>query len=385
MFPIIKHLMKIAMIGQKGIPAVYGGVERHVEELSSRLSALGHEVTVYTRPYYTSKLRTSHQGVRLVSLPSLHTKHLDAITHTLLATFHAMKEQAEVFHYHGVGPSLVAWIPRLFRPKARVVTTFHSPDRLHKKWGLIARLALTFGERAAIYFGHETISVSRSLNIYCQERYGKTTTYIPNGVPNMQTIKPSMIDSAFGLKGDDYILVVTRLVPHKGVHYLIKAHAQLNTSKKLVIVGDSAFTDAYVKELREMSSPNVIFTGWQNGQMLAELFSNASLYVQPSDSEGLPISVLEAAAYGLPIIASDIPSNMEIVGKCGRPFVKADVTDLARALREVLQDVDVRQEMSRKARKLVQEEYEWNAISQNTVRLYQRLFTPATQSSLAVV
>lgn len=377
--------MKIAMIGQKGIPAVYGGVERHVEELSGRLSALGHEVTVYTRPYYTSKLRTSHQGVRLVSLPTLHTKHLDAITHTLLATLHAMREQAEVFHYHGVGPSLVAWIPRLFRPKARVVTTFHSPDRLHQKWGVIARTALTLGERAAIRFGHETISVSRSLNIYCQERYGKTTTYIPNGVPSMQTHKPSMIESSFGLKGDDYILVVTRLVPHKGVHYLIKAHEQLKTSKKLVIVGDSAFTDAYVKELREMSSKDVIFTGWQNGQMLAELFSNASLYVQPSDSEGLAISVLEAAAYGLPIIASDIPSNMEIVGKCGRPFIKADVSDLVRVMREVMQDVDLRQKMSRQARKLVQEEYEWNAISQNTVRLYHRLFTPTIQSSLATV
>lgn len=377
--------MKIAMIGQKGIPAVYGGVERHVEELSTRLSGLGHEVMVYTRPYYTSKLRTSHQGVRLVSLPSLHTKHLDAITHTLAATFHAMKEQAEVFHYHGVGPSLVAWIPRLMRPKARVVSTFHSPDRLHQKWGLIARLFLTWGERAAIKFAHETITVSRSLNVYCQERYGKTTTYIPNGVPGMQSAKPSMIDSSFGLKGDDYLLVVTRLVPHKGVHYLIKAHEQLHTSKKLVIVGDSAFTDAYVKQLREMSGDQVVFTGWQSGQMLAELFSNASVYVQPSDSEGLPIAVLEAAAYGLPIVASDIPSNMEIVAKCGRPFTKGDVDDLTRVLQEVLHDADLREDLGRKARKLVQEEYEWNSISENTSRLYHRLFTPSIHESLATV
>lgn len=375
--------MKIAMIGQKGIPAVYGGVERHVEELSTRLATLGHEVTVYTRPYYTSKLRTSHQGVRLVSLRSLHTKHLDAITHTLMSTLHAMKEQVEVFHYHGVGPSLVAWIPRVFRPKARVVSTFHSPDRLHQKWGLIARTALTWGERAAIKFAHETITVSRSLNVYCQERYGKTTTYIPNGVPGMQAVKPSMIESSFGLKGDDYILVVTRLVPHKGVHYLIKAHQQLKTTKKLVIVGDSAFTDAYVQQLRDESGENVIFTGWQSGQMLAELYSNASIYIQPSDSEGLAISVLEAAAYGLPIVASDIPSNMEIVSHCGRSFTKGDVTDLTRVLQEVLQDSNARQDMGRKARKLVQEEYEWSFISEHTSRLYHRLFTPSIQSSLA--
>lgn len=374
--------MKIAMIGQKGIPAVYGGVERHVEELSTRLSALGHEVIVYTRPYYTSRLRTSHQGVRLVSLRSLHTKHLDAITHTLKATWHAMKEEAEVFHYHGVGPSLVSWIPRVFRPKARVVTTFHSPDRLHQKWGLVARLFLTWGERSAIKFAHETITVSRSLNVYCQERYGKTTTYIPNGVPSMQNTKASMIDSAFGLKGDDYILVVTRLVPHKGVHYLITAHAQLKTNKKLVIAGDSSFTDAYVKQLKRMANDQVIFTGWQNGQMLAELFSNASVYVQPSESEGLPISVLEAAAYGLPIVASDIPSNMEIVGQCGRSFIKGDVTDLTRVLQEVLNDPVKREDMGRVARKLVQEEYEWNSITEHTARLYQRLFAPPFETSL---
>lgn len=375
--------MKIAMIGQKGIPAVYGGVERHVEELSTRLSALGHDVIVYTRPYYTSRLRTNHQGVRLVSLRSLHTKHLDAITHTLMATWHAMKEQADVFHYHGVGPSLVSWIPRVFRPKARVVTTFHSPDRLHQKWGLLARLCLTWGERSAIKFAHETITVSRSLNVYCQERYGKTTTYIPNGVPYMNSAKPSMIDSAFGLKGDDYVLVVTRLVPHKGVHYLIKAHAQLNTTKKLVIVGDSTFTDAYVKQLKHMAGDQVIFTGWQNGQMLAELYSNASVYVQPSESEGLPISVLEAAAYGLPIVASDIPSNMEIVSHCGRSFTRGDVQDLTKVLQNVLHDPQAREDMGRKARKLVQDEYEWNSITEHTARLYQRLLTPPFETSLA--
>lgn len=374
--------MKIAMIGQKGIPAVYGGVERHVEELSTRLSALGHDVIVYTRPYYTSRLRTSHQGVRLVSLRSLHTKHLDAITHTLMATWHAMKEQADVFHYHGVGPSLVSWIPRVLRPKARVVTTFHSPDRLHQKWGLVARLFLTWGERSAMKFAHETITVSRSLNVYCQERYGKTTTYIPNGVPHMNSAKASMIDSAFGLKGDDYILVVTRLVPHKGVHYLIKAHAQLNTTKKLVIVGDSTFTDAYVKQLKQMAGDQVIFTGWQNGQMLAELYSNASVYIQPSESEGLPISVLEAAAYGLPIVASDIPSNMEIVSQCGRSFIRGDVQDLTSVLQDVLHDPQAREEMGRKARKLVQEEYEWNSITGHTARLYQRLLTPPFETSL---
>lgn len=375
--------MKIAMIGQKGIPAVYGGVERHVEELSTRLSGLGHEVTVYTRPYYTSRLRTNYQGVRLVSLRSWHTKHLDAITHTLFATWHAMREHVDVYHYHGVGPSLVAWIPRVFRPKARVVSTFHSPDRLHQKWGMLARAMLTLGERASIQFAHETITVSKSLSVYCQERYGKTTTYIPNGVPQMRTEKPSMIGSAFGLQGDDYVLVVTRLVPHKGVHYLIKAFEQLKTSKKLVIVGDSAFTDAYVQNLHKMSGSQVIFTGWQSGHMLNELFSNASIYVQPSESEGLPISVLEAAAYGLPIVASNIPSNMEIVGQCGLSFTKGDIASLSETVQTLLDDQELQIELGKKARKLVQQEYAWESITEHTSRLYHRLCSPDIQPSLA--
>lgn len=365
--------MKIAMIGQKGIPAVYGGVERHVEELSTRLSALGHDVVVYTRPYYTSRTRKLYAGVRLQSIRSIHTKHLDAISHTLFSTLHAIKDGAEVFHYHGVGPSLLSWIPRVLKPRARVVATFHSPDRLHQKWGLFARLMLTLGEKASIRFAHETITVSRSLSVYCQERYGKSTVYIPNGVPTMQNSKASMIEQAYGLHGDDYILVVTRLVPHKGVHHLIEAFANIQTDKKLVVVGDSAFTDAYVQKLKNMAGKQVIFTGWQSGQMLAELFSNASIYVQPSESEGLPISVLEAAVYGLPIIGSDIPANMEILGRCGKSFTKGDVEDLTRALQALLTQPEERERLGREARKLVQEEYEWDSIADNTSRLYSRL------------
>lgn len=365
--------MKIAMIGQKGIPALQGGVEKHVQELALRLVEDNHEVVAYTRPWYTLKRLDNHKGVRLVSLPSIKAKHFDAITHTALAIFHAAwKEKADIIHIHAVGPALLTWLARLLRPQSKVVVTFHCLDRQHQKWGILARMMLWLGEWSAMKFAHEVIAVSRTLQQYSYEVYKRSVRYIPNGVSHVQQQPVSVIKEQFGLDKDSYIVMVARLVRHKGVHHLIKAYNQLDTDKKLVIVGGSAFTDDYVKEIHSMAvnNPDIIFTGFQSGRVLEELFSNAYCYVLPSESEGLPIALLEAAAYGLPLIASDIPANLEIVQHCGISFRNTDVDSLKHALRTVLDDPEYADVLGKQARKHVHKYYQWDDIAKQTIQLY---------------
>lgn len=364
--------MKIAMIGQKGIPSIYGGIEKHVEELSIRLAEQGNSITAYTRLYYTPKNKKVYKGVKLVSLPSIHTKHLDAISHTFLATIHALWNNNDIIHYHGVGPSLLAFIPRILKPRVKVFSTFHCLDRQHQKWGCFARFMLLLGEKATCRFAHKVIAVSKTIKDYCYEAYQREAVYLPNGVAPMQSVKPSIIKQKFGLAGNDYIAVVSRLIPHKGIHYLISAYQQLKTDKKLVIVGDSYFTDNYVKRLKNLSKgdENIIFTGFQTGATLAELFGNAYLYVQPSESEGLPISVLEASAYGKCVLASDIPANLEIVRECGLSFANKDIQDLTQKLNFLLKHPEEVEKTGKYARKYVLEHYNWEDIVKQTQILY---------------
>lgn len=367
-------VMKIALIGQKGIPTKSGGVEKHVEELSVRLAQQADtEVVAYTRPWYTPKQKKAYKGVRLVSLPSIYSKHLDAISHTFLAIIHAsLIERADVIHIHAVGPALLTWLARILRPRAKVIVTFHCIDRQHQKWGRLAKFMLWLGEWSAMTSAHEVVSVSRTLQQYAYEVYGRTTNYIPNGISDQVLQPASIIEQQFGLTADSYLLMVSRLVRHKGVHHLINAYKELKTDKKLVIVGDSAFTDDYVQEIQTLAAgnDNIIFTGLQTGKTLAELFSNAYAFVLPSESEGLPIVLLEAAAYGLPIVASDIPANLEIIESAGQSFRNGDVADLQQALQKIIDQPDQAKASGKVGRQFVLKNYLWDDIAAKTQQLY---------------
>lgn len=364
------------MIGQKGIPTLYGGIERHVEELSTRLvKNTGNSVFVYTRPYYTPKDLKEYKNVKLISIPSIKTKHLDAISHTLFSTIHALFQDYDVIHFHGVGPSLLSFIPRIFKPKAKIISTFHCRDAVLSKWGKFAKLSLAIGEWTAINFVHQTITVSESLVDYIEKKYKKRVNYIPSGIAPIQVKKPNMIIKSFGLLGDDYIIAVARLIKDKGIHYLIEAYNNIETDKKLVIVGDTSFTDEYVLKLKDMAegNENIIFTGWQQGDMLAELYSNAYVFVQPSISEGLSVSVLEAASYGLGIIASDIPANIEIINKHGFIFKNKNVKNLENKLKLALINPEQIKDAGQKVRGYVIEKYDWNLIAYSTTLLYKEV------------
>lgn len=371
--------MKIAMIGQKGIPAQFGGVERHVEALAVRLGAMGHEVLVYTRVWYAAPKARYAKGVRTVATRTVKTKHLDAIVHTFTSTIHAIREGVDVIHYHAVGPSLLSWIPRIIAPHVKVVATFHCIDRKHQKWNPVARMMLGLGEKAACLFPHKTIVVSKTLESYCHNRFNCDPRYIPNGIEKPQRAGSDIL-AKFGLAKDGYVVMVSRLVRHKGAHYLIEAYQRLQkrklaAGKKLVIVGDSAFTDDYVKELKAMAAgnPDILFTGYLKGKALEQMFAGAYLAAHPSESEGLPIAVLEAMSYGKTVLASDIPENMEVTRQHGVNFKNKSVGDLERKLRYLLAKPEMVEEIGAAARTFVLANYHWDDIAKSTHRLYGEL------------
>lgn len=380
--------MNIAYIGQKGIPATYGGIERHVEELSTRIAKLNHQVFVYCREHYVRKhpsigtgpLPNQYRKTKLIFTPSILTSltervGFDTITHSLSSTLHALGQEYDILHYHGIGPTFFSIIPRFLHPKLKIVATFHSKDYEHQKWGSLARLLLKIGEWATVRIPHGVITVSRSYQSFVKEKYRCETTYIPNGVP---AHTPTAADDIYqwNLSKDGYILAVARLVRHKGLHYLIDAYMRLKTDKKLVIVGGSAFTDHYAMALKiaAKANPNIIFTGYQTGQTLTELFSNACLFVHPSMAEGLPIVVLEAMSYARCPLVSNISENLEAIGETGFAFEAGNTNDLVRKLESLLNAPELVEETGRKARLRVRAEYNWDDITQKTEEFYQGLF-----------
>lgn len=366
--------MKIYFIGQKGIPAIYGGVERHVEELATRLAREGHDVFVYCRSYYSPKALKEYNGVKLIQLPTIKTKYLDAITHTFLASLDVLRRDADIIHYQAIGPSILLWIPKLLKKKAKVISTFHCDDRQHKKWGFIARKFLGLGAYVSVNWAHKTIGVSKFIcNLHSQE-FGGELEYIPNGVAESDNLEAKLIKEKYGLEGNDYILAVSRLIQHKGLHHLIKAYLSLGqTAKKLVITGDTSYTDNYFKYLKSLAgdNKNIIFTGNQTGRTLAELYSNAYLFVQPSEAEGLSIALLEAMSYGKAVLASDIEPNKEALGGLGAVFVSKDLDDLQAKLQYLLSNPDKVAAIGENLQARVKSEYNWDNITKSTMSLYE--------------
>lgn len=372
---------RVAVVGSKGIPATFGGIERHVAELASRLVRRGFAVRVYCRPYYAS-VSGSYEGVELVTLPTIYTKHLDAITHTLLSTLHALFTGVDIVHYHAMGPSVLSFLPRLFG--ARTVVTVHGLDWKREKWGRFASACLRFGEYGSVAFPSRTIVISRVLERYYASRYGRAVAYIPNGLIVRAPQPPRRVATRFGLARHDYVLFVGRLVPEKGCHHLVEAFRRVATTKRLVIAGGTSHSDAYVDELHGMASadPRVLFTGYVYGDTLSELYSNAYAYVHPSTLEGLSLSLLEALSFGSAVLASDIPENEEVLLDTGAAprgvtFRAGDVGDLVAKLRALLADPSAADDLRSRGRAFVIERYDWNRIAAQTADVYDALVREA--------
>lgn len=365
--------MNIYFIGQKGIPAKFGGVETHVEELTTRLVKAGHQVYAYTRPNYTDPKLKKFKGVNLISLPTIATKHLDAIAHTFMACLDIRQRQADIIHFHSIGPSSLIWLVKLLNPGIPVVATFHTRCYEHQKWGVLAKLYLKFGEMILCLLSDKAITVSRSLADYVEKKYKVVADYIPNGVEFHKNF-PAQEIKKWGLKKDNYILTVSRLIRHKGIHHLIKAFKQIKTDKKLVIVGDGYHTDNYVEELKTMAAgcDNIIFTNNQTGRTLAELFSNAFLFVQPSESEGLSIALLEAMSYGKFSLVSDIPENIEAIGGNNSAFKNKSVNSLRNKLIYFLNNPLLVKKYGKISKARVKKNYDWGNIVSQTIKIYRQ-------------
>ena len=375
--------MKIAMIGQKGIPSRAGGVEIHVEELAAGLVSLGVEVDVYCRRYYCKNRVKEHRGIRLFYIPTIPTKHLDAIIYTFLSTVIALFRGYDIFHYHACGPSSLCWIPKLFGKK--VVCTTHGLDWKRAKWGTLGQDYLRFGEKVIGRFADHAIVLNNPMKEYFRNTYHRETDVIPNGVDIPKLRESDIIKKKWGLEKNQYILFLGRLVPEKGIHYLIEAYQGITTEKKLVIAGGSSHSNDYVEQLAAMSfdNDNILFTGFVQGQVLEELYSNAFLYVLPSDVEGLPISLLEAMSYQRCCLISDIKENTTTCGNHAFVFQQGNIQDLREKLEEILKmPLNEIEKMGAKAQNHVFQTYQWMTVAKSTLEVYGKTLLGHTMEYL---
>jgi len=382
-----KNRLRVALIGSKGIPTHSGGVERHVQELATRLVRKGVVVTVYARAWYTKSVDGVYRGVTVRHLATLHTKHLDAISHTFFSLLHAMVRKNDIIHIHGIGPALLTPIARLFS-NAHIVVTLHCQDYYHQKWGPVARFALRMGEWTAVKWSHELIVVSRELQRYIWLTYHQSAEYIPNGatLPARSASYRNQLKRLKTLPG--YLLYVGRLIPHKGVHVLIEACRLLKARIPLLIVGAGSYTDDYVRSLKRFAAPvpNVRFLGERTSKELDALYRGARLVVQPSQSEGMSLALLEAMSYAKPVVVSSIPENQEVMSDSDFSFYPNDPQHLATVLQWALRRPLECAKQGRLNRSIVREAYHWESIAGDTARVYRRLAEHTKpQSSLELV
>lgn len=378
-----KKGMHIAMIGHKRIPSREGGVEVVVEELSVRLAAMGHKVDAYNRfghhvsgkkydQEYGWKGRKFYKGIRVYIVPTFRRSSLNAIVYSFFATIMALFHHYEVIHYHAEGPCAMLWLPHLL--KRKIVVTVHGLDWQRAKWGNFASFVIKFGERMAAKYADEVIVLSENVKQYFADTYKREVTYIPNGISRPSPQGASLIGEKYGLEKDGYFLFLGRIVPEKGLHYLIEAFSTIKTDKKLVIAGGSSQAMAYMDEIHRMAARDerIVMTDFVQGQILEELYANAYAFVLPSDVEGMALTLLEAMSYGRCCLVSDIRENTEVVEDRALIFKKGDVSDLRRQLVCLLDNPEEVSRMGERSVDFICGKYNWEDVTRQTLALYEK-------------
>jgi glycosyltransferase involved in cell wall biosynthesis len=360
--------LRVAFIGGRGVISKYSGIEAYYEEVGKGLADRGHEVTVYCRNYFTPEL-AGHNGMRLVRLPTLRTKHLETLLHTFLSTVHAMTLRCDVVHYHALGPALFSFLPRLMGMKTAV--TVQGLDWQRKKWGRIASWVLQAGEKASVALPNATMVVSKALQDRYREVHGAEVAYVPNGGILRRRSEPQRI-LEWGLEPGRYVLFLGRFSPEKGCHVLVNAFEQIQTDVKLVLAGASSYCDEYSRELRTHAGEQIRMLDWVSGPTLDELLTNAMIFVLPSDMEGLSLALLDAMGAGLCVLASDVPENREAIEGAGFTFECGNSADLADRLRFLIANPAVREAAGQNARKRIEKHYQWGSITEEIEKVYLR-------------
>lgn len=361
----------VFILGLRGLPGVQGGVETHVENLAPLL-AKECDVTVLVRACYEPEnVNDRWNNVSIKRIWSPKSKALEAIAHTFLGVLYAAVKRPDILHIHAIGPSIMVPLARVLGLK--VVITHHGPDYDRQKWGRMAKWVLKTGEYLGAKYSNKVITISKTIQKLIIDKYGIHSELIPNGVTLQPIAESESILSEFGLTPNMYILIVSRLVPEKCHMDLIDAFLQANIAEwKLVIVGSSDHPDSYSEQIMNASEnhSNVVTTGFQKGQALSELFSHAGVFVLPSSHEGLPIALLEALGYGLRVIVSDIPANLEVGLDEDSYFPLGNVPILTQKLAEKSQKNQTSEDRE-KIREWVSAKYDWGRIAQQTVAIYR--------------
>ena len=364
--------MKIFVTGTRGIPDIPGGVEKHCQELYPLIAAKGHQVTVSTRKPYVTNRTDTWQGVHLLHIFAPRMKSLEAIIHTFFSIINARFYNPDIIHIHAVGPGLMVPFARLIGLK--VVVTNHGPDYERQKWGWAAKIMLRLGEYLGGRYANQVIVISKVIAGIIRQRCGRESNLIYNGVqiPKRSEKKDFLVQK--GIMPNNYILALARFVPEKGLHDLLEAFKQFDGDFQLVIAGDADHPTEYSRNLKRMSVENerVILSGFITGEELNQVFSNARLFVMPSYHEGLPIALLEAMSYDLPVLVSDIAANKEINLRPERFFKCGDIADLREKLTLLLEKGLPEEEM-KEYRQQIAEKYNWQIIAEQTVNVYEKV------------
>ena len=374
----MKKRLTVAMFGQKRLTRE-GGVEIVVKELCTRMAQRGYQITCYNRSghhvsgaEFDSNEETEYLGIRQKSVLTIEKKGLAAVSSSFFAALYSAFGKYDVVHIHAEGPAFFSWIPKLFGK--RVVVTIHGLDWSREKWksGFGSKF-IRQGEKNAVKYADEIIVLSKGVQDYFKDTYGRETHFIPNGVNRPEIKEAKLITEKFGLTKDSYILFLGRLVPEKGIRYLVEAFKNVKTDKKLVIAGGSSDTDSFMKELKELAKgeDRILFTGFVQGEMLEELYSNAYIYTLPSDLEGMPLSLLEAMSYGNCCLVSDIPECAEVVEDKALIFQKSNVEDLQEKLQDACDHPEMVMEMKKQAADFICEKYNWDEVVKETMKLYR--------------
>ena len=363
--------MKIAMIGHKDYPSRSGGVEVVVYELASRLAQGGHDVTVYNRVHEEKEKSYDTSGVKAKYVYAPKKDGLNALIGSFTATMSAIFGGYDIIHYHAIGPSVPIFIPHFSGKKT--VATVHGLNWRCAKWGKFSSMYLKLGEKMAARFADEVIVLSEEMQRYFKDTYNRETTLIKNAVVPIEQTPCDKITKKFNLKKDDYILFLARVTPEKGLQYLVSAYKQSKLDKKLVIAGDLPDSE-YCREIKDMAKDceNIIFTGFADLDLVKELYSNCALYVLPSETEGLALTLIEAMSCGARCVASDIPENTLVLKDFGKFFVSKDTNSLTDTLIEALNEPWDTEKVNRQI-EYIKENYSYDRFYREHEELYMRV------------
>lgn len=349
-----------------------GGVETYTREVGRRLAARGHEVTVYSTRGEDACPK-EWEGMRFIWLPRVKPYWAEKCCGAVLAAGKALMEDSpDIIHLHSVVAGSMA--PILRQKGVPCIVQMHGIEWMRTRWGFVARTMLKALERASLTSADAITAVSNTQCDYFKSRYDAHCEYIPTAADIKELASPKLILD-LGLRRHSYALFAARLVPEKGAHHLIRAFRRLGTDHTLVIAGEPPASGGYWRQLLELAEGDsrIKFVGRVQGRLLEELFSNAALFVQPSELEGLSIGLIEAMSYGIPCVASDIPENREVVGDTGLLFRNKDVDDLGRELDWALRNATAVSELGAKGRQRAQLLFSWEQVVDQLEELYQRV------------